>query len=46
MCGGAGRGYGEGLRYTKDLCLGFDTPALVYDKGGGFNRFVHSAGPG
>ena len=24
----------------------FDTPALVYDKGGGFKRSAHSAGPG
>ena len=24
----------------------FDTPAFVYDKGGGFNRSVHSAGLG
>ena len=29
-----------------DLWFGFDTPALVYDKGGGFNRSAHSAGPG
>ena len=29
-----------------DLWFGFDTPALLYDKGGGFNRSVHSARPG
>ena len=28
-----------------DFRFGFDTPALVYDKGGGFNRSAHSAWP-
>ena len=29
----------------SELCFRFDTPALVYDKGGGFNRYAHCAGP-
>ena len=29
-----------------DFGRGSDTPAPVYDKGGGFNRSAHSAGPG
>ena len=29
-----------------DFGFGFDTPCLVYDKGGGFNRSAHSARPG
>ena len=45
MRGGAGRRYEEGLRYTKDFGFGFDTPALLYETGGGFNRSAHSAGP-
>ena len=50
-----GRPAGENLRGVEicrfeiggmDVCFGFDTQALVYDKGGGFNRSAHSAGPG
>ena len=47
MCGGGGRGYGEGLNLCKDLsdlCFGFSTPALVYDKGGGSLRAFRRAG--
>ena len=29
----------------RELGLRFNTPALVYDKGGGFNRSAHSARP-
>ena len=52
MRGGAGRRYEEGLRSANlrlansDLCFGFDTPALLYETGGGFKRYTHSAGPG
>ena len=45
MRGGAGRRYEDGLRYTKDLWFRFDTPALLYETGGGFKRYAHSAGP-
>ena len=45
MRGGAGRRYEEGLRYTKDFGSWFDTPALLYETGGGFNRYAHFAGP-
>ena len=31
---------------VMEFCFESDTPALVYDKGGGFNRYAHSAGPG
>ena len=46
MCRAAGERYERGLRYTKDFGFGFDTPALLYETGGGFNRSAHSAGPG
>ena len=55
MRGSAGGKLEEGLRSADlnlrieicvmDLRFGFGTPALVYDKGGGFNRAAHSAGP-
>ena len=46
MRGGAGVRLEGGLRYTKDLCFRFDTPALLYETCGGlFNRSAHSAGP-
>ena len=42
----AGGDFDEVCEILKDLCFGSDTPALVYDKGGGFNRSAHSARPG
>ena len=55
MRGGAGGRLEAGLRSADlnlrieigvmEFCFGSDTPALVYDKGGGFNRSVHSARP-
>ena len=51
MRGGAGGrfegGHGSAdLRFAiTDLWFGFDTPALAYGKGGGFNRSAHSAWP-
>ena len=51
MRGGAGRRYEEGLRSANlrlansDFGCGFDTPALLYETGGGFKLYAHSAGP-
>ena len=51
MRGGAGGRFEGGQRSADlrfaitDLCFGFDTPALLYETGGGFNRYAHSAGP-
>ena len=55
MRGGAGRRYEEGSEICKfdlrnlicefDFGFGFDTPALLYETGGGFKRYAHSAGP-
>ena len=52
MRGGAGRRYEEGLRSANlrmansDLCFGSDTPALLYETGGGFKSYEkHSTGP-
>ena len=42
---GAGGRFEGGLRHLFDLWFGFDTPALLYETGGGFNRSAHSAGP-
>ena len=42
---GAGGRFEGGLRHLQDLWFGFDTPALLYETGGGFNRYAHSAGP-
>ena len=56
MRGGTGGRLEGGLRSADlnlrieicvmEFCFESDTPALVYDKGGGFNRYAHSAGPG
>ena len=56
MRGGPGARLEGGLRSADlnlriEICVmefrfGSDTPALVYDKGGGFKHYAHSAGPG
>ena len=42
---GAGRRYEEGQRYFGGLVVWIRHAVLLYETGGGFNRYAHSAGP-
>ena len=42
---GAGERFERGLRHLQGLVLWIRHAVLLYETGGGFNRYAHSAGP-